>query len=80
MNLGKAVELDVGLRGVSELPDPKVPGYFEFDARLGWNISDNLELSVAGFNLLDARHPEFGALPTRGEVRRSFTVNTRWKF
>jgi len=80
MNLGKAVELDVGLRGVSELPDPKVPGYFELDARLGWNISDNLELSVAGFNLLDARHPEFGALPARGEVRRSFTVNTRWTF
>jgi iron complex outermembrane receptor protein len=80
MNLGRNWELDLGLRGVSELPNPKVPGYFELDARVGWNISENLELSVAGFNLLDERHPEFGALPGRGEARRNFTVNTRWKF
>jgi iron complex outermembrane receptor protein len=80
MNLGRDLELDLGLRGVSDLPDPKVPGYFELEARVGWHISDKLELSVAGFSLLDERHPEFGALPARGEARRNFTVNTRWKF
>ena len=80
MNLGNAVELDLWLRGVSALPDPKVPGYLELEARLGWKVTNNLELSVAGFNLLDESHPEFGAFPGRGELRRSFTVNTRWTF
>ena len=80
MNLDHNVEWDVGLRGVSELPNPKVPGYFELETRLGWNISESFEVSVAGFNLLDTQHPEFGALPGRGELRRSFTVNSRWKF
>jgi iron complex outermembrane receptor protein len=80
MNLGRDFELDLGLRTVSELPNPNVPGYVEMDARVGWNISDSFDVSVAGFNLLDKRHPEFGALPGRGEVRRNFTLNTRWKF
>ena len=80
MNLGNAVELDLGLRGVGALPDPEVPGYLELEARLGWRLSNNLELSLAGFNLLDERHPEFGPLPGRGEARRSFTVNARWTF
>ena len=52
MNLDHNVEWDVGLRGVSELPNPKVPGYFELETRLGWNISPNFEVSLAGFNLL----------------------------
>ena len=80
MNIGRSVELDIGLRGVGDLPSPDVPGYIELEARLGWRITDNLELSVAGLNLLDESHPEFGALPGRGEVRRSFIVNTRWTF
>jgi iron complex outermembrane receptor protein len=80
LNLGQNWELDLGLRGVSELPDPEVPGYFELEARIGWRINDKLELSVAGFNLLHDQHPEFGAFPGRGEVPRSFTVSTRWKF
>src|SRR5258706_4959341 len=80
MNLDHNIEWDLGLRHVGKLPNPKVPDYFELDTRLGWNISQAFELSVAGFNLLDAHHPEFGAAPKRGELRRSFTVNSRWKF
>jgi iron complex outermembrane receptor protein len=80
MDLGNSVELDIGVRGVGDLPDPNVPGYVELEARVGWKINDRLELSLAGFNLLDESHPEFGALPVRGELRRSFTVNTRWMF
>jgi iron complex outermembrane receptor protein len=80
MNLGENWMLDVGVRGVGALPDPKVPAYVELDARLGWNVSKNFEVSIAGFNLLDASHPEFGALPGQGEIRRNFTVSTRWTF
>jgi iron complex outermembrane receptor protein len=80
MNLGSDWELDLGLRGVGPLPHPSVPSYVELDARIGWRIFDNLEISLAGFNLFDASHPEFGTAPTRGELRRSFTLNTRWTF
>jgi iron complex outermembrane receptor protein len=80
MNLDHDVEWDIGLRGVSELPNPKVPGYFELETRLGWHVTQNFEVSIAGFNLLDEQHPEFGVAPQRGELRRSFTVNSRWKF
>ena len=80
MNLGSDWELDMGLRGVGALPHPSVPSYVTLDARIGWRIFDNLEISLAGFNLLDETHPEFGAVPTRGELRRSFTLNTRWTF
>jgi iron complex outermembrane receptor protein len=80
MNLGQRWELDLGLRGVSALPNPEVPGYVELDARLGWRIWDNVELSIAGFNLLHDHHAEFGALPIRGELGRSFIVNAGWTF
>src|SRR5258705_7432276 len=65
MNLDHDVEWDLGLRQIGELPSPRVPDYFELDTRLGWNISPAFEVSVAGFNLLNSRHPEFGAAPSR---------------
>jgi iron complex outermembrane recepter protein len=50
------------------------------DARLGWRIWDNVELSIAGFNLLNDNHAEFGAPLVRGELGRSFIVNAGWTF
>ncbi|MGE4218907.1 MAG: TonB-dependent receptor plug domain-containing protein [Alphaproteobacteria bacterium] len=80
MDLPHGLEFDVGLRAVDQLPLPSVPGYLEIDARLGWNVTDSLELSVAGANLLDSRHPETGPPATRQEVRRSVHVGARWRF
>lgn len=74
------VEFDVTVRAVDSLPNPLVPSYVTLDARLGWFITDNVELSIAGTNLLDPQHPETGTVAQRGEVRRSFYASTRWRF
>jgi len=79
MNLMEGVTFDADLRDVGQLPDPKVPEYAELNARLGWRVSDALELSLAGFNLLHARHQEYVASAAE-EVKRNFFVETRWRF
>ncbi len=51
------------LRNTTTIQSPtiKVPNYTRLDLRLGWRPVKALELSVAGQNLLDGRHPEFMA-------------------
>jgi iron complex outermembrane receptor protein len=71
--------LSADLRGVSALPDPKVPGYVELDARLGWRVSDRLELSLSGFNLLRPWHQEY-VLPDSDRIARSVSFDTRLRF
>ena len=78
MNLGRAFTLDAELRYVAPLPDPPVPSYVELNGRLGWNISDRVQLSLSGFNLLHARHLEFP--PPATYVPRSFFAEARWRF
>jgi len=80
MDLPHGLEFDIGLRAVDQLPLPAVPGYLELDARLGWQATDSLELSVAGTSLLDDQHPETGPPATRQEVRRSVNIGVRWRF
>ena len=80
MNFANRTEFDVGLRSVGALPNPNVPAYVAFDARLGWHIAKGVEVSLAGFNLLDNRHPEFGALPARSEIGRKIDARILWQF
>ncbi|HET9947505.1 MAG TPA: TonB-dependent receptor [Longimicrobiales bacterium] len=75
-----SVDLDLGLRGVGELDAPEVPGYVELDARVAWRPVDGLELSAAGFNLLDEQHPEGGPADSRFEVRRGVHAALSWSF
>jgi len=43
--------------------------YFELNARMAWNASQKLELSLDGQNLRYNRHPEYGFHdPARGRV------------
>ncbi|MBV9345776.1 MAG: TonB-dependent receptor [Gammaproteobacteria bacterium] len=79
LNLGPRVTLDGFLRHVENLPDPYAPEYTELDARLGWVVGKQAELSLHGTNLLHRRHLEFpagyGAFIERGvalEARLSF--------
>ncbi|BAO44101.1 TonB-dependent receptor plug domain-containing protein [Thiolapillus brandeum] len=60
LNLPHDMELDLFLRYVGALKEFKVDDYVELDARLGWNIKDNLSLSLIGRNLLQSSHQEFG--------------------
>ena len=80
MNLPYDLELDFALRWIDRLPAPNVPSYVALDARLGWHMSKSTELSLAGYNLTDRRHPEFGGSPTRSELPRTFYLRLRWSF
>jgi iron complex outermembrane receptor protein len=59
ITLEDGITIDARLRHVGALPEPHVPAYTELDARLGWFIGRNLELSVVGENLFDKRHQEY---------------------
>jgi hypothetical protein len=57
-----------------------VPGYAEFDTRIGWNVTKTLQLSRAGFNLLHARHLEFLEGGVSPEVPPSVLAQARVRF
>jgi iron complex outermembrane receptor protein len=80
MNLTQDVAWDVYVREVAPLPHPAVPGYAELDTRLGWNVTRSLQLSLAGFNLLHARHEEFLEGGVTTEVPRSILAQARIRF
>lgn len=69
-----------GTQKPHDLPRPVLPGYVEADVRLAWRVTDALELSIAGFNLLDEGHPETGAPATRAYFGRTVYAGTRWGF
>jgi iron complex outermembrane receptor protein len=79
VNLSSRWTLYTELRGIDALPDPKVPGYVELDARLGWLASDKLELSLTGSNLLRAWHQEY-VFPGSDRIGRSVTLDARVTF
>lgn len=59
MDLPGNLQLDLWGRYVDQLPALNIPGYFDFDARLGWRPQKNLELAVVGQNLLEPARLEF---------------------
>jgi iron complex outermembrane recepter protein len=81
-------ELDVDPRWVDKLYNNigngvpgTVPSYAEMDVRLGWNLSRQIGISIAGRNLLHDHHPEFGIQgPLRGELQRSVYGKVAWRF
>jgi iron complex outermembrane receptor protein len=77
--LPRDVSLDVGVRAIGDLPNPRVPGYVSVDARVGWQVRPGLEVSLAAFNLLGERHAEFGAAPNRGEFDRTLSLRLVWQ-
>jgi iron complex outermembrane receptor protein len=71
-------ELEIGARKVAALANPAVPGYTALDARFGWRLGRNLELSVTGQNLNGA-HVEYGPLATSSEIPRAVAVKLAWQ-
>ncbi|PWU13954.1 MAG: TonB-dependent receptor [Verrucomicrobia bacterium] len=82
MDLPANFEFDSVLRYQDNLNQlgPTVPAYLALDLRLGWHATRNLELSIAGQNILDPQHPEFGAPATRQEIPRSVFGKVTWRF
>ena len=81
MDLPGDLQFDLDLRAIDDLPSPRVPGYFEANARLGWRITKSLEIAIVGTNLFHARHTEFinPSIPAQ-EIPRSLSGTMRWLF
>jgi iron complex outermembrane receptor protein len=79
-DLAAGWQADLGLRYVGSLPQPAVPAYHELDARLAWQARPDLELSLAGRNLLHRSHPEFGAAGTRQMFERTVMLSASLRF
>ena len=77
-NLAPRHELDVMLRRVDELPDPRVPAYVAFDLRYGWRVRPGVEVSLTLQNLFDPSHAEFGEAADRSEFARGAYLKARW--
>ncbi|NIA19356.1 MAG: TonB-dependent receptor [Xanthomonadaceae bacterium] len=84
LNLPGNLEFDSWLRYTGALANNDIDDYFNLDLRLGWQISDNFEISLVGQNLLDNQHIEYGPSPLMDteitEVERGFYVKIQWKF
>jgi len=77
MNLGRAVTLDAALRYVAALPDSSVPDYVEMNGRIGWNVTEQVQFSVSGYNLLRDRHREY---PRGSAIPRSVFAEMRLRY
>jgi iron complex outermembrane receptor protein len=80
MSLPHGLTLDADLRAVDDLEDPHVEGYVEAGARIGWRITDQVELFVAGDNLLHAGHFESNDVQRTQRIARSVYFGTRLRF
>ncbi|KKC27161.1 TonB-dependent receptor [Sphingomonas sp. SRS2] len=77
MDIGTRINLDADLRYVSSLPNPRVSGYVEMGARIGYMIGQQAEFSVSGFNLLHKRHREL-PVTEASAVPRSVFAALKW--
>jgi iron complex outermembrane receptor protein len=78
MDIRHDLTLDASLRYVSALPEPALPGYYALAARLGWQATHALLLSLDGENLLRSRHLEYPA-PVGEYITRSVMLEARWQ-
>jgi len=83
MDLTRDLDFDLWLRYVDNLPSQDVGSYITLDARLGWKLHKDIELSVVGQNLIDSHRLEFkpeilDTYPT--EVERSVYGKITWRF
>jgi len=80
VDLPKKFEFDQTYRYVSALPAQTVGSYQTMDARVGWHLTRQLELSIGGQNLLQPHFAQFGGDPGGPvEVRRSVYGKVVWR-
>ncbi|HYM10027.1 MAG TPA: TonB-dependent receptor, partial [Bryobacterales bacterium] len=82
LDLTPSLQFDTALYYVGSLPALGIPSYTRLDARLGWRVTPELDLSLGLQNLLDDRHPEFISeiLTRQTEIGRSVYGRVTWRF
>jgi iron complex outermembrane receptor protein len=56
-----------------------VPAYTVVDARIGWRVTRDFDLSLVVQNALDREHAEAGAEATRAVFGRTYLIKAQWK-
>lgn len=79
LTIAEGRDVDIAVRHVAALSSPDVPAYTAVDARFGWRLHPNLELSVVAQNLLDADHAEYGPIATRSRIPRTISLQVLWQ-
>ena len=79
-DLSERIWADFSLRYVARLPQLAVPSYHELDARIAWQVRPDLELALAGRNLLHARYAEFVAAGSRQLLERTVFASATLRF
>jgi iron complex outermembrane recepter protein len=77
VDLGSSLTLDAQLRYVGRRPQPRVPGYVELNASLGWQLNNRIALSLTGANLLHKSHVEY-VTPGANRIPRRVMVGIQW--
>ena len=82
LNLPWHLEFDTYLFYVGEVPHQDADEYARLDLRLGWRPIESIEVSVAGQNLTERRHEEFGTglFSLRSSVPRSLYGKVTWRY
>lgn len=80
MDLPARLRLDGGFRYISEIANQQLPGYAELNARLTWQPTATLDLSIVGQNLLHKQHAEFGTPAARRGIARGVYGMAQWHF
>lgn len=79
-NITSDKELDIFVRRVGELAYPEdVDAYTAVDARFGWRVRKNIEISLIGQNLLGTEHAEYGSRLFRSELPRALFLKLVWQ-
>lgn len=76
------VEMTNALYYMGELNGINVPSYYRFDTRFAYEITDGIEVSLTGQNLLDDRHQEFTGFlyANSAEIGRTVYGSISFKF
>lgn len=82
-DISNNLTFDTWLRYIDELPTQNVNAYVTFDARLAWQIKNNVELSITGQNLLNDSQLQFKPEIldiTSTQAERSVYLKMQWQF
>ncbi len=73
LDISRRLQFDAGVYCTGALPALVVPAYTRVDARLGYRLRPEVEISVAGQNLQGGRHVEFVSVGpySRASIGRS---------
>jgi iron complex outermembrane receptor protein len=81
MDLTPKLKLNLDMRGVGKLDlPPEVGSYVEAGGQLGYDLTEKIELYLAGRNLIHRTHAENGDPAASQLARRSIYLGTRLRF